>query len=111
MEVIKKVESRGDFWNWGIEKYPRLFKPDHSAVKARWKVEDLYVPDIAKLALIQEWVETKSIELETHYEPKNDGYYWYLRSDEITRGYDFSDEYESRNEALAKGIEEALKLI
>ncbi len=106
MEVIKKVESREDYKKWLLDTHGIFCVKGFSE-----EPNTSLMPNTAKLALIQEWIETKSIELETHYEPDKDGYYWYLRSDEISGGFDYSDEYDTRSQALAKGIEEALKLI
>lgn len=106
MEVIKKVEERRDFNEWLKSKYP--------LTDCSWEY-DIYstYPDTAKLALICEWIETKGFTVETQCDYKS-MYVWdvYEIGDEINELIkECPCQYDTRNHALAKGIEEALKLI
>ncbi len=124
MEVIKKVESRKDFKEWLMPKFNVMSINGNYNLNYHWNT----MPDTAKLALIQEFLRVEYncfLEIRFYGDEHKDfdctkenirfvfeiDYY---KQDWSNLG-DNSDALEwgfmSYNEALAKGIEESLKLI
>lgn len=101
-DIIKRVENLDGFIRWVYDTYKLLPRDGYYRV----------MPDTAKLAMIQEWIiEDKNCIVESQYDPNSDSYDWFLRGEDVDNGFDYQEGFETRNEALAKGIEQALSII
>lgn len=118
MEVIKQISKRTDFINWVMPKFNVMTMWGSYNLKHYWDA----MPDTAKLALIQEWLrDEKSLHLQPVQDCDFDGrldvtywvsnYYFIISKIDGNKTWSTDDVYNSHNEALSKGIEEALKLI
>ena len=107
-EITERVESIEEFREW---LYKTLLPEGDFSIIQKMGIFEI-MPDTAKLALIQEWLESKkNIIIESQYEQGSDSYDWFLRGDKVDGGFDYNEDFETRNEALSKGIEEALNIL
>lgn len=114
MEVIKKVESREDYKKWLLDTHGVFCIKGFSE-----EPNTSIMPDTAKLALIQEFFrEEKGVYIQviqdmTHDDKNNSIHFNGYFCAEIVSNYGCRDldDVKGYSQALAKGIEEALKLI